>query len=168
MVLSLLWWAFGIGALVAVYGLFKLPGLLIGLFVGAAVVTASRRKKSPLAVIKMDGVRIDFQTMTMMEGKEEYAIRRIDSDKWERRAISSGALAEIIGRRRSRLSEAEQLDSVETVVRLVNARAPLVELNKAWRSLPLGSDGRRVLAEVINKTVREGWGTKRPTRRPRP
>jgi hypothetical protein len=166
-ILWLFRWVLGIGALAGAYGLFELPGLLIALFVGAVIVTASRRKKSPLALIKIDGVQIDFRAMKMTEGTDEFALRRTEGGKWERSAMSADAWEEAVSKRMvGCLSEAENLASVETATRLwtkiagenPHARIPVRELDKARRSLPRGSEGRRLLGEIITKNLRDVLG----------
>lgn len=163
--LSVLWWALGIAGLATTYGLFELPGLLIGLFVAAVVVTANRRRKSPLAVIDVGNVRIDFRTMTMVEGKNEYTIRRINAGKWERRAISLEAIGAAVNGRMNQLSD---VDNPTTLVEAAAIAADLAEkgggrisaeaLASAMRKMPAGSEGRHFLMDTLVSTVREVSG----------
>jgi hypothetical protein len=166
---ALLLWILGIAALAASYRLFDLPGLLIGLFVGGVTVAtrrlkASQQQKGSLAILEVDGVRIDFAAMTMKEGAEEYALRRSVDGKWERRAISTDAISIALARRMGRFTSEEELvflkkaEDMTSEVCGGNLSIPLPtkELAKIMTSLPPGSAARRSARETIESHGRRG------------
>jgi len=163
--LRFLRWPAGLAALGLSYAAFELPGLLIALFVGGVVVTAARRKKSPIACIEVDGFRVDLAAMTMKKRKEEYAIRRTQDGRWEARPVSVESIGVVVDKR-MKLSEEQHAESLERSKALLDelsgdgrdAQIPSAKLAQAIRTLPPGSRGRKVLGDVLANYVKTNMG----------
>ncbi|HZL20101.1 MAG TPA: hypothetical protein VFG23_20375, partial [Polyangia bacterium] len=179
----LLGWAGGIGALAIAYSVFDLPGLLIGLFVGAVIVSASRwkarqRQRHSLSSIEIDGICIDFTSMTMTSGEEIYTLRRAENGKWERHATSLPAINAAVARRKERFSDEDHAASLNKAEELVlqsssgdrDATVTAKEMSHILRSLPPWSAGRKSIRDdlerYIHECVEKGFPSQRRFRTP--
>jgi hypothetical protein len=166
-------WSIGVVALVAAYGLFELPGLLIGLFVGAGVVgsrwlRAGRRERGSLARLVVDDFAIDLSTMTMVRGSEEYTLRRSVEGKWECRATSQDAIGVVVNRRMTSFTNEEEVAFLEKAKALMfelaggdsEHRLGASDLAKVARALPPGSlarkETRKHLDDIVGDAVKSG------------